>query len=348
MLSSPDAVRTSTAAAMTLGLCKGRFYRGARLGCINLLLTYPGGCAANCAYCGLSRERPGDYSGKSFIRVDWPVVPMDRILEATRERQDRLGRVCISMITHPDAVDDTVVLTRRIRETVDLPVSLLITPTRVTPDDLQAFREAGADHIGIAVDAATPELFDRMRGTGVRGPHSWDRYWQCFSEAVSVFGNNRVGSHLIVGLGETERDMVEAIWKTRDTGGFTHLFSFYPEPGSALRNRTPPPLETYRRIQLVRYLIDNGLSAENSFRYDASERIIGWGVSRETLDRLIGNGEPFRTSGCPDARGRVACNRPFANSPPGPDVRNLPYPPNTEDIQRIRNSLSSIYKCSEI
>ena len=54
--SSPDQVRLSLAAALTLGLAEGRFYRNARLGCINLLLTYPGGCKANCAFCGLARE----------------------------------------------------------------------------------------------------------------------------------------------------------------------------------------------------------------------------------------------------------------------------------------------------
>ncbi|CAO0819953.1 hypothetical protein DFAR_1260006 [Desulfarculales bacterium] len=44
---SPDYVRLSLAAAMTLGLGGGSFFRGARLGCINLFLTYSGGCRAN-------------------------------------------------------------------------------------------------------------------------------------------------------------------------------------------------------------------------------------------------------------------------------------------------------------
>ena len=69
IMESPEYLRMSLAAAMTLGFKQGLFYRNARLYCINLLLTYTEGCAARCAYCGLSKKRPGTYSRKSFIRV---------------------------------------------------------------------------------------------------------------------------------------------------------------------------------------------------------------------------------------------------------------------------------------
>lgn len=72
---SPGHMRMSLAAAMTLGYKPGLFYRDARLYCINLLLTYPGGCGARCAYCGLSAERPKTDEGKSFVRVQWPTFP---------------------------------------------------------------------------------------------------------------------------------------------------------------------------------------------------------------------------------------------------------------------------------
>jgi len=78
---SPEYVRTSIAAAMTLGFKKGRFYRNATSPCVNVLLSYDSGCAGNCGYCGLSHVRKGDYSDKSFIRVDWPSYTVDDIME---------------------------------------------------------------------------------------------------------------------------------------------------------------------------------------------------------------------------------------------------------------------------
>ena len=73
---SPEYLRTSTAAAITLGFIPGRFYRDAKLYCINLLLTYEDGCRGACAYCGLARNRK---EGDSFIRVGWPTYPLNEI-----------------------------------------------------------------------------------------------------------------------------------------------------------------------------------------------------------------------------------------------------------------------------
>ncbi|MBW1801317.1 MAG: radical SAM protein, partial [Deltaproteobacteria bacterium] len=53
----------------------------------------------------------------------------------------------------------------------------------------------------------------------------------------------------------------------------------------------------------------------------------------------IDTGEPFRTSGCEGYDGEVACNRPFANSRPGPDIRNYPLPTNKKDVLHIRSQM---------
>ena len=71
---SPDYVQMSTAAAITLGVMPGEMYRCGCTRCLNLLLTYPEGCRANCAYCGLACHREAEryYADRNFIRVDWP------------------------------------------------------------------------------------------------------------------------------------------------------------------------------------------------------------------------------------------------------------------------------------
>ena len=79
---SPEYVQMSTAAAITLGIMPGKMHRCGCTRCLNLLLTYPEGCRANCAYCGLARHREAerDYADRNFIRVDWPAVPMAQVL----------------------------------------------------------------------------------------------------------------------------------------------------------------------------------------------------------------------------------------------------------------------------
>jgi len=329
----------SLAAAMTLDLKTGLFYRNARLHCINLLLTYKNGCAARCAYCGLSSNRPGRYEQKSFIRVGWPEASLEETVHRIGERKDKVKRICISMITNGRAGEDTKYLIARLRSSFDIPVSVLVSPTVLGVEELTAFKNAGADRIGVAVDLATPELFDKYRGKAVGGPHRWDRYWECLGQALSVFGKRKAGSHFMVGMGETEREMCAAIQEVKDMGGWTHLFSFFPEPGSQLSDKQPPPMGQYRRIQLARYLIDNGLSDMRALSFDKEGRILDFGASPLELDRVIDSGEPFRTSGCEGYDGEVACNRPYANSRPGPYIRNYPFPPERVDILRIRKQM---------
>ncbi len=337
---SPEYVRISQAAAMVLGFKNGLFYRNAKSPCINILLTYTTGCAGNCAYCGLSMKRPGTYSEKSFIRVEWGIYALEEVIVRIGEKIDDVKRVCISMITNRKSVKDTKIITSVIRKALTVPISILAAPTILGPKDFDEFKKSGADHLGIAVDACTPELFDRLRGRGVHGPHQWEQYWQSLYRAVEVFGKGNVGVHLIVGLGETEKQMVEVIQHAHNKGIETHLFSFFPESDSALAHYKPPHIGTYRRIQLARYLINNNYATINDLMFDEKERIVRYNIPDNILNPIIDTGKPFMTSGCPGNDGEVACNRPYSDSLPGENIRNFPFLPDADDLIKIKYEIS--------
>jgi len=333
---SPKFIQTSLAASLTLGFQNGSFHRNAKLKGLNLLLHYDEGCLGRCDFCGLSKSRQESPKGKTFIRVDWPLYPLEEIIERTKGK-DQIHRVCISMITHPKAMEDTLYVIERLRRETDLFISVLISPTLIRHEDsLVAMKKAGADRVGIAIDAATPQLFDQLRGTGVGGPHQWNHYWDVTHMAVSVFGRFYVGIHLIVGLGETEKEMVDAIQHGQDLGATTHLFSFFPEKGSPMEKHSSPPLGQYRRIQLARWIINESLGSAGRMKLDGEGRLIDFGMEIESLVRI---GEPFMTSGCPGRDGKVACNRPYGNERPSGPIRNFPFQPEPEDIEEIKKQL---------
>ncbi|MCP4230591.1 MAG: radical SAM protein [bacterium] len=338
---SPEYVRISQAAAMVLGFRSGRFYRNATSPCINILLTYDGGCIASCAYCGLSTKRPGGYTEKSFIRVRWDIFPLTDVIESISQNIGDVKRICVSMVTNKNSTDGAVDVIRTIANVVVLPISVLAAPTVLDDEGLRMLRESGADRIGIAVDAATPDLFGEYRGSGVRGPHKWDRYWETLFKAVEVFGRGNVSVHLIVGLGESEEEMVATIQMAYDRGIVTDLFSFFPEADSLLASISQPPMGQYRRIQLARYLINEGLARGDDFTFDDAGRLVDYTVAAATLADVIDSGLPFVTSGCPGEDGDVACNRPYSDSLPGPDIRNFPFTPNEDDIEKIKDKLWS-------
>ena len=231
---SPDHVRISTAAAMELGLKPGRIQR-THCGCINLLQNYPQGCFANCSYCGLARERPGAAEDNSFIRVDWPLYPMQLVaekigqLEADRE----VGRVCVAQVQDHRANDDLLAMTGMVRRHApDVPISALVMATLLDKDMLADIMEAGADIIGIGMDAATEELCIKHRGSGVKGPHDWQQHWEIARLAREMYGPHKVNLHIVVGLGETDAELVDMFYLCHAEQIACYLFSFNAEPGT--------------------------------------------------------------------------------------------------------------------
>jgi len=344
---SPEYVQMSTAAAITLGIMKGAMHRCECTRCLNLLLTYPEGCRANCAYCGLARHREAerDYADRNFIRVDWPAVPVEEVVDivARDGAASPFHRMCISMITHPHSDADTVEVLARWTRRIDpgtIPVSILSNPTTMGREDVARLHAMGADTFTVALDAATPALFERTRGKGVQSPHSWRKYWEILEDACAIFGPGKFGAHVIVGMGETEYEALALVQKLVDMGGHSHLFCFFPEKGSLMDHLPATPRDQWRRVQLARYLVDyRGVRVEH-MRFDGAGRVADFGLPAAELDAVIDAGTAFRTSGCP---GRIAedvsaCDRPYGDSPPS-DIASYPFAPTRGDVRRIRRQL---------
>ena len=346
---SPEYVQMSTAAAITLGVTQGRMYRTSCTRCLNLLLTYPEGCRANCAYCGLARHREAerDYADRNFIRVDWPAVPLETTIDivAREGEKSAFHRMCISMITHPRSDEDTRTVLRKWTERIDpsaIPVSILSNPTTMTREDVKRLKDLGADIFTVALDAATPEIFERTRGKGVQSPHSWKKYWEILMDARDIFGPQKFGAHVIVGMGETEYDVLALVQRLVDLGGHSHLFCFFPEKGSLMDHLPATAREQWRRVQLARYLIDYRGARVERMQFDGAGRVIDYGLPESELESIVGKGVAFRTSGCPGkfADDVSACDRPYGDSPPS-NIASYPFPPNGHDLRRIRKQLKT-------
>ena len=344
---SPDYVQMSTAAAISLGVVNGKMHRCACTRCLNLLLTYPEGCRANCAYCGLARHREAerDFADRNFIRVDWPAVPMDEVVDivARDVKASPFHRMCISMITHPKSDEDTVSVLKKWTARIDprdIPVSILSNPTTMVRSDVQRLKDLGSDIFTVALDAATPEIFDRTRGKGVDSPHSWNKYWEVLLDARDIFGPEKFGVHIIAGMGETEHDILALVQKVKDLGGHSHMFCFFPEKGSLMDHLPATPRDQWRRVQLGRYLIDYFGVNVAQMRFDNHGRVIDFGLPSGELDGVIDAGLAFRTSGCPGKFGEdiSACDRPYGDSPPS-NIASYPFQPEAADIRRIRHQL---------
>lgn len=344
-LYSPAYVQISSAAAITLGMMQGLMHRTACTHCLNLLLTYPEGCRANCSYCGLARHREESraYQDRNFIRVHWPSLSLKDIIQRVKNGADGAAfeRMCISMISHPRANADTFhILEQWVAQLPHIPVSILSNPTTLSYADLVLLKQLGADIFTVALDAVTPDIFERTRGKTVQSPHRWDKYWQTIEWAAEIFGAEKFGAHLICGMGETEQEILQVVQQIYTMGGHSHMFAFFPERGSLMEDWEAVPFDQWRRVQLARFLIDYRQISINDMGFNAQGQVIDFGVNPDVLTALVDSGKPFRTSGCPGKHDPEisACDRPYGDSTPQ-QIRSYPFPLLQFDVRRVKQQL---------
>jgi biotin synthase-related radical SAM superfamily protein len=259
-------------------------------------------------------------------RVVWPISELGKVLAALGKNSNDFKRVCIQAVNYPRAMDDLCELVARVKSVSNLPISVSCQPLKA--GDIQKLADAGGERVSVALDAATPGLFERIKG----GFYTWEDHIQALERAQAVF-DDRVSTHLIVGLGESEEEMARAIQLLHDQGITIGLFAFTPIAGTTLANHPQPDISSYRRIQLARFLITSNMSRVELMHFNGG-RVVGFGMEQGVLNRIVDSGEPFRTSGCPD------CNRPFYNESPRGPIYNYPRKPTSKEILTIQSQLS--------
>ena len=321
-----DVIRVSVGTASVLGFLKSKLDAEPTAA---YLMTYRDGkCSANCSFCPQARES----SSKTELlsRVTWPTFPTENVVDALglAFREGKIKRVCIQALNYPGVFADLQLLVKGIKQRCPVAVSVSCQP--LNKENIILLHGAGVDRLGIALDGATEAIVNRVKG----GCISWRHQFELFTEALSVFGKGNVSTHVIVGLGETEKEAVETIQRCVDLGVLPALFAFTPVRGTALEHSSPPKLETYRRVQLARHLIVSAKTSYSNMSFSWNGEITGYGISAEILERTIKDGVAFRTSGCPD------CNRPYYNEKPSGPIYNYPKKPNEEEIKKIKTELS--------
>jgi len=325
----PRHIRVSIGSAILLGLTKGKLDAAPTTA---YLMTYKKGkCRANCGFCPQARKSHG--RADMLSRVSWPHFQTQNVLNLIENafKNGKIKRVCFQALNYPGVFGEIVALIKAIRQKVHVPISVSCQP--LTMENIKVVAEAGAERIGIPLDAATQELFDKVKGVFAGGPYNWERQFKLLFDAVEIFGKGKVSTHLIVGLGETEEEMVNIIQKCVDMGVLPALFAFTPIKGTALENMPQPSIQQYRRIQIARYLIVHGIVKSEKVCFDEKGSIVHFGVNEQTLLKIIQKSDPFLTSGCPN------CNRPFYNEKPTGPIYNYPENLNEKEAALIRTEL---------
>jgi biotin synthase len=268
-------------------------------------------CLRNCGFCARSRS---SLAGSHFLsRVTWPRYPAEKAVEELRRAylEEKLGRVCLQVVHHRDAWIGARQVLEMIRRSGGPPVS--VSCTAHSPGDIQNWFEAGAERFGLALDAATEDIFYRVKGG------DFNKTLALLHRAAEQWPG-KISTHLMVGLGETDRELIARLQEMAHNHIRVGLFAFTPVKGTGLQHHLPPPLARYRRIQAAYHLIFRcGIQARD-FSFDGQGNLVSLGQPPQRLAAILCGGEAFRTTGC------ALCNRPYYNERPGGDIYNYPRP----------------------
>ena len=262
-------------------------------------------CMYNCAYCPQSKSSHG--STEYLSRVIWPKTDWDELKTAISKASGIVKRICFQVVNSPAFLENTLFFIKETKSVSSLPVSVSIRLTEL--NEVKALFNAGAQRVGLALDVATEKTFSEYRGG------NFESVVNFILKAGKTFPD-KITTHIIVGMGETDKELYEIMKKFFENTITVGLFAFTPIRGTRLENKKPPSLSRYRRIQLMRYLFANKRVFSPLFNENGElVKITGEGVSDALKNPFV-----FVTSGCPN------CNRPYYNEEPIGPMFNYPFP----------------------
>lgn len=260
-------------------------------------------CEGGCAFCPQANGIESQLS-----RVTWPEIPSQDLY--SKLENITIDRICIQAVKNDSVFNDVMSVLIKISKLTNTPISVSMSITSI--EQAEELMNNGADIISIALDCATPRLASEIKSIS-------------FENTMKLLINlakqhpGKVTTHLIAGLGETDRELIELSKTLVDSGINVSLFAFTPINGTAMKDVLPPTLSRYRKLQVAMALVRAGRSSTIEYSIDG-------GITHLGNYRTIVNPFDFQTPGCP------GCNRPYYNERPGGILYHHPNPPDINII----------------
>jgi biotin synthase len=274
-------------------------------------------CSNKCLFCPQSQNSMS--SQNLLSRVAWNEVQGSVWTEVKNAfGKQKIKRACLQVISQPGILNTILKEVKKARAITDVPICVSGGVSKVS--DAEKLIEMGADRISIALDAATPEIYRRVKGL------DFIKRLALLKECVNRFPGN-IGTHLISGLGETEEEMIDMMQSLYDGGINIALFAFTPVKGTPMGDVQQPPIDSYRRIQVIHHLIKNKILRKEEVVF-IKGKIASVPISSERMREILMDGVAFQTTGCD------GCNRPYYNEKPGSTIYNYARKMSVEEIEK--------------
>jgi len=233
-------------------------------------------CTNSCAFCSQSVD------ASSLSRIRWPEFNDELVIH--KVNRSSFKRVCLQCTSV--GIAEAAELIDRFEK----PVSISYNFQSMEEVD----RASCADRICIPLDAASAKVYEETK------QGDFTQRLELLAKATEKYPG-KISTHLIIGLGESEKEAVAILKHLHSLGISVGLFAFTPVPETKMEAGKQPDIKYYRRMQALNYSLMNGPAGTKA----------------------------YETSGC------ESCNRPYYNERPGGIIYNYPRPLTDEEYHEI-------------
>jgi len=131
-----------------------------------------------------------------------------RMIEEASHRPDFRSVALTSAVARSprETVDKMAYVVRETRRVLGKEIPIGVEPYVSSESDIDLLKEAGADEIKLNIETFDRDIFDR-----VCGGQDYDWILKAIEYAVKVFGRGKVASNIIIGLGESDENILEGV-----------------------------------------------------------------------------------------------------------------------------------------
>lgn len=200
-------------------------------------------CQNSCTFC--SQGKFAKSSDSLLSRVTWPKYEIKTVLEKLKEKQnDKIKKICFQVVSYPGYFEDFLQILDLFRAELSIPIGASINVSSM--DDIDELFGHNLVNLGIAIDASSDSIYKKVKNN----KNSFNTTLQLIIKAANNYPS-KVTAHIIAGLGETDRDLLNLFSILLANDANIALFAFTPIKGTELENYPRISIERYRYIQFV-------------------------------------------------------------------------------------------------
>lgn len=310
-------IRVSSATASVIGLNNEK----PLVAPTTAYLMTPERCSGGCSFCSQSQK------DDRLSRVVWPLYPIKDVILALEKNKDKFINICVQTTRSKDYYSKVKEISKNLIKTCGDSCNINISIDLFYQEiNIRELIDLGVNRISLAIDCVSEKHFNENKNGDLNKK----------TDFIIKMGNmfpDRISTHIIVGLKESDKEIIDKFLLFINNKVRCGLFAFTPLPGK----KRGLSLQRYRIIQACVYLIKKDLLSIDEIIFNEDDTITGLKKERKSLLSYLRDGEFFRTSGC------KGCNRPFYNEKVTELWYNFPRKPKEEEIEAALNIIRSLF-----